>query len=67
MPSLRGDEREEIGKIGVFDETDQPHWLVLRNCSGEGVSTAVVRRTQVFRVDGVTVTPLMATPPPASG
>lgn len=48
----------------VFDETDQPHWLVLRNCSDGGVSTAVVHETQVFRVEGVTVRPLTATAPP---
>ena len=48
----------------LFDEADQPHWLVLRNCSGAGASTALVHQTQIFRVEGVTVTPLMATAPP---
>jgi hypothetical protein len=48
----------------MFDETDQPHWLVLRNCSGAGASTALVHQTQIFRVEGVTVRPLTATAPP---
>ena len=47
----------------VFDETDRPHWLVLRNCSPSGVSTALVHQTQIFRVEGVTVRPLGATAP----
>lgn len=47
-----------------FDETDEPHWLVLRNCSASGASTAVVHQTQIFRVEGVTVRPLTATMPP---
>ena len=41
-----------------FNESDQPHWLVLRNCSAGGASTAVVRETQIFRVEGVTVRPM---------
>jgi hypothetical protein len=47
----------------VFDEADQPHWLVLRNCSADGVSTALIHQTQVFRVNGVTVRPLMVAAP----
>ena len=43
-----------------FDETVEPHWLVLRNCSAGGASTALVHGTQVFRVEGVTVKPLPA-------
>jgi hypothetical protein len=48
----------------LFDDADQPHWFVLRNCSAAGASTAVVHQTQIFRVEGVTVRPLMATAPP---
>ncbi len=47
----------------VFDETEQPHWLVLRNCSADGASSALVRQTQVFRVDGVTVRPFTPNAP----
>jgi hypothetical protein len=43
-----------------FNESDQPHWFVLRNCSATGASTALVRETQIFRVEGVTVSPLSA-------
>jgi hypothetical protein len=48
----------------VYDETDEPHWFVLRNCSPGGASTANVHQVQIFRVEGVTVRPLMATAPP---
>jgi hypothetical protein len=44
----------------VFDETDQPHWLVLRNCSAAGASMALVRSARLFKVEGVTVRMLMA-------
>jgi hypothetical protein len=47
----------------LFDESDQPHWLVLRNCSADGESTALVQHAQIFRVEGVTVRPLLATVP----
>jgi hypothetical protein len=49
----------------AFEEGDQPHWLVLRNCSADGASTALVHQTQVFRVEGVTVRPVTALAPPA--
>jgi hypothetical protein len=45
----------------VYDETAEPHWFVLRNCSADGASTAVVHRAQIFRIEGVTVRPVMAT------
>ncbi|MEP7309710.1 MAG: hypothetical protein ABJA98_29735 [Acidobacteriota bacterium] len=47
----------------VFEETDQPHWLVLRNCSAAGASTALVGQAQIFRVIGVTVRPLTTSVP----
>jgi hypothetical protein len=48
----------------VFQETGEPHWLVFRNCSADGASTALVHQAQIFRVEGVTVRPLKATSPP---
>jgi hypothetical protein len=50
----------------IFRETDEPHWLVLRNCSATGASTAVVHPTEVFRVEGVTVRTFTAVPSPAA-
>jgi len=59
MPSVPGRQVVDL----VFTETDQPHWLVLRNCSDAGASTALVRQTQVFRVMGLTVRPLTTSVP----